>query len=564
MAVLLESGLEVALIVLFALALMPLLRKRSAAVRHWVLAAALVCAALAPAVHAIVPAWRLPIALPPPTLAADVSVPSSAGAITVRADRQQARPAVGVVQGIGQDTLLRIAATLWTIWILGAVFGVAVLLVGLAQLARLGRAARPLTRGPWVEPAREIGRSYGLSRPVRLLQSDHPTLLVTWGVLRPRILLPAGAGEWEQERVRLVLSHELAHVRRRDWLVQLAAELLRALYWFNPVLWIACRRLRAEGEQACDDAVLANGVEGSRYAAQLVQIARELHQRTWLPAPSIARTSNLERRIRAMLDARVNRRPISRQGCAAALLAVLAVAVPVTGIAVAQNVFATVTGSIVDVTEGAVPDVTLVLTNVATKARNEVRSDRTGRYEFVGLPAGEYLLEASAPGFAALHGRLTLDGQSVNRNLKLQVGSLQETISVRANPARPETQVPASPDFRALVEARRQRAAQRCNTRMEAGTPIGGDIRPPRKLYDMRPVYPASALSAGVEGSVVLEGVIGTDGTMEDVRVVSTPHPDLAAAAVDAVRQWQFDATLLNCVAIPVKLGITVDFARER
>ena len=48
---------------------------------------------------------------------------------------------------------------------------------------------------------------------------------------------------WSDERARVVLSHELAHIRRGDWIVQLSAELLRAIYWFNPLLWVACRRL---------------------------------------------------------------------------------------------------------------------------------------------------------------------------------------------------------------------------------------------------------------------------------------------------------------------------------
>ena len=80
----------------------------------------------------------------------------------------------------------------------------------------------------------------------------------------------------------------------------------------------------------------------------------------------------------------------------------------------------------------------------------------------------------------------------------------------------------------------------------------------------MRPYYPASALSAGASGTVVLEARIGTDGDVEDVKTISTPHPDLAASAVDAVRQWQFDSTFLNCVAIPVSMTVTANFELER
>ena len=91
-------------------------------------------------------------------------------------------------------------------------------------------------------------------------------MLVTWGLARPKVILPATADEWSDARARVVMSHELAHIRRGDWIVQLSAELLRAFYWFNPLLWVACRRLRLESEHACDDEVMSRGVEGTDYA----------------------------------------------------------------------------------------------------------------------------------------------------------------------------------------------------------------------------------------------------------------------------------------------------------
>ncbi len=108
-----------------------------------------------------------------------------------------------------------------------------------------------------------------------------------------------------------MLRHELAHIRRGDWIVQIAGELLRTAYWFNPLLWIACARLRQESEQACDDEVLTSGVAGPDYATHLVELARLLKAEAAprLPAPAIARSSSLERRVRAMLDARLTRTP---------------------------------------------------------------------------------------------------------------------------------------------------------------------------------------------------------------------------------------------------------------
>jgi protein TonB len=97
---------------------------------------------------------------------------------------------------------------------------------------------------------------------------------------------------------------------------------------------------------------------------------------------------------------------------------------------------------------------------------------------------------------------------------------------------------------------------------------IGGCIKPPTKVVDVRPIFPAALAAAGVEGEVVLNGRIGIDGYMSDIRVndtasaasSGTPHPDLVAAALEAVRQWEFNPTLLNGVPVEAAVTITVRF----
>jgi TonB family protein len=255
-----------------------------------------------------------------------------------------------------------------------------------------------------------------------------------------------------------------------------------------------------------------------------------------------------------MLDRGVNRRPMSRAGSLITLVAVLAIVIPVSAVAVAQ-VFGTVAGSIVDPMNAALPDVTLVLTNSQTRSKHEVRSDRSGRYEFVGLVPGDYVLEAKLPGFAVLRGRVTVTGQSVQQDLKLEIGSLQETISVQASRSGSD-----GPSRATSGKPLARKTAPKYGNAAQSGTPIGGNLRPPVKLYDVRPIYPAAAVSAGKEGTVTLQARIGADGTVEDVQVVSTPDSELASAASDAVREWIFDSTYLNCVAVPVNMTVTVDF----
>ena len=106
----------------------------------------------------------------------------------------------------------------------------------------------------------------GLTCPVRVLESKRVGSPMTWGSLRPIVLMPADAEEWPMERRRIVLLHELVHILRGDWLLLLAAQLACALHWFNPLVWIARQRLAVERELACDEDVLGMGTRPSDYA----------------------------------------------------------------------------------------------------------------------------------------------------------------------------------------------------------------------------------------------------------------------------------------------------------
>jgi len=136
-----------------------------------------------------------------------------------------------------------------------------------------------------------------------------------------------------------VLAHELAHVRQQDGALQIAGELLRALHWFNPLVWLACHRLRQESEYAADDAVLNAGTDASDYASQLLAVARHARglNRAWVAAPGIAHPSTLERRITAMLNPRRNRGPLTRRTVAATSLAAVIVVIPLAACSVART-----------------------------------------------------------------------------------------------------------------------------------------------------------------------------------------------------------------------------------
>ena len=543
-ALLLESALRVSLVTAIALLALAILRTRSAALRHWVLASAIVCGLALPMVQPLVPSWEVPVRLAAPVERAPAPAPALPAATTATgsAAREPGKPF---------DPASVTAALGW-LWLAGTAFFAALLVTGLGRLVWLASRARPVENAAWQAQLDDLSQRYGLTHPVRLLQSDRPALLVTWGLRSPKILLPVAATAWSAERIRVVLAHELAHVVRNDWLTQIAADVLRALYWFNPLVWLAGRRLREESERACDDAVLESGVDATSYATHLLDVAKgfSTHRRAWSPAPAIASPSHLERRVRAMLNARLNRRPLTP--LARLIIAIAAVGATIPVAALAQASFSSFSGSVLDPMNGLLPKTTLVLTNTRTQAKYEVRADAAGRFEFVGLPPSDYVLEAVLPGFSTLRGNVTISGQDVSQEIRLHVGELEETITVTDG---------AAPNRRPEQDTTRKRPLPVCPDALAGG--IGGRIRPPHKVRDVRPIYPSGVSDAKAEEFVLLHAVIATDGSIKEVQVVPPAHPAFAAAAVEGVRQWEFDETLLNCAPTEVTMRVSVTFRKE-
>lgn len=142
-------------------------------------------------------------------------------------------------------------------------------------------------------------------------------------------------------------------------------------------------------------------------------------------------------------------------------------------------------------------------------------------------------------------------GQSLQMNVTLRVGSIQETITVIGGPDEP---VGTRPINRVMT-------APAPNRHPCPNPAAGGCIRPPVKLKDVRPVYPPALRDTGVQGTVLIEGQIGTDGRMKDMRVMSSPHPAFERSALDAVGEWEFTPTTLNDRVIETRINVSVSFA---
>jgi len=220
------------------------------------------------------------------------------------------------------------ARLLLIVWLAGALLVLATFVAGHVLLRLTLRAARTVRGGPWRDLALDAADRLRLSLPFALLESDAVRVPMACGTLRPRVLLPASAESWSDDRKRAVLLHELAHIERHDCLTHALAQLACAALWFHPGVWWAAARMRVERERACDDRVLASATSASDYAHHLLEIVRSLgaSRLAGLGAVAFARPSSFEGRLVAVLDPRRDRRRVGvRLALPAAALALAAV-----------------------------------------------------------------------------------------------------------------------------------------------------------------------------------------------------------------------------------------------
>jgi TonB family protein len=151
---------------------------------------------------------------------------------------------------------------------------------------------------------------------------------MTWGAIRPVILLPTYVDGWPEEQRDVVIQHERAHIERRDWLWQGFAQVITAVFWFHPLVWLAASQMRQEAEHAADDATLATGVQAPDYADRLMAVARQIQGSTPEAAVAMVRRPALTSRIAAILDTARTRSVTSAGAQIGVLLAAVALLVP--------------------------------------------------------------------------------------------------------------------------------------------------------------------------------------------------------------------------------------------
>lgn len=234
-----------------------------------------------------------------------------------------------------QQTIAQIGWT-WpkivlSIWFTGVAVNLLLIAVGLLRLIHLSRTSRPIGDSALTELLATLRHRIGIRRTVTLVQHRRWSTPATWGLVRPRILVPDDFETWSAERQHAVLAHELAHIQRGDHFFQLLSRFACSLYWFNPLIWFAAKQLSRERELACDDVVLRLGERPSDYAEHLLQVALQTRRESALVTGmviSIVRRPEISHRVSAILDETRRRDPITRWACLSGALVCVLVVVP--------------------------------------------------------------------------------------------------------------------------------------------------------------------------------------------------------------------------------------------
>lgn len=342
------------IIAAIACAFLALARRARPATRHMVAIASLIAVAVLPIASALLPTLSLPV-LPAPAQPAVVATPPASRAVPFAIDAPTPAPAPAAVPTPAAPAAIVVparpaqresGATIGSIFretvrttIRSMDLGTVVLLswftvtatlllwtlMGAIGARRLSRRTLAVDNDMFTIESKRACRVLGLTRTVDVGVSPDVEIPMVVGALNPRIVVPASAAAWPPERLRVVLLHELAHVRRNDVRWMLVARVVTSVFWFHPLVWVLSQHARRDAERACDEIVLSNGVRGSDYAEHLVAIARTAMTRDPMAdsALAFASRSTLEQRVVAILATRVTCTSASRRARIGALTASL-------------------------------------------------------------------------------------------------------------------------------------------------------------------------------------------------------------------------------------------------
>ena len=330
MHVLLGIAFKSVLIAGLTLGLLQLMRQRSAAERSWIAHIGLIALVLLAFAPLVLPNWTVET----PAMFSQAPATATVAPVPTTTPAPIATPAVAQAVPASRFQLSP-AATTMALYALPAAILLFITALALARLIALRARADVLVDGHWLSALARAQRRMGFKHGTALLTSDELASPISWGLMRPVILLNTRAVEASGE-AEAIIAHELAHVARMDWIKLLLARVATALFWFNPLVWILAREAHQLREETADDAVLAADITDTDYAQLLVGVARHECPGLLLGAHGVAPSqSSLARRVARVLDGKSVRGPAARSFALGVFVGAVLVAAPLAALTLA-------------------------------------------------------------------------------------------------------------------------------------------------------------------------------------------------------------------------------------
>jgi TonB family protein len=431
---------------------------------------------------------------------------------------------------------------------------------GLVRLRRLRRGS-----GEPADGFDDLRQAVGVG-DVPILWSPDAAHPVTFGVLRPIVLLPSTVRTADRAAQRAVVAHELHHVKRRDWLATVAEEIVRAVFWFHPAMWWLISRTQLAREAVVDELAILTTNERRAYLDTLLAFADD----SGLQPSSTAFSARRHLFHRVMLLAKEGSMSSIRLAAASCVVAV-GLGASSWGAVRAFPLHQAAQKPAAPPRDARTPaDYHRLAVELWEKANQDTTLTQEEKLETVlkGIAAEDRGLAINpdyVPAltyknlFLRMQADLTPD-QDARDRLFRQANELREKAIAlggldRLAPPPPPPPPPPQAEMSFMPESFERHLNDLNPIR------IGGNIRQPAKISDVKPIYPPLALKANVRGTVLIEALIDRDGAVADARILRS-IPLLDQAALDAVQQWRFTPTLLNGEPQAVVMTVAVNFAQ--
>ncbi len=518
--------------------------RNSAASRHFLIALAILSTLILPLSSRLLPTLDIEVSVTQTTLPDIIQPPFLQEQTGLLSDSGEPAPSTSWV------SLQEMYISLLSLYALVAMGLIARLIVANLRMWLGVKLCQPVEQRYWQEALRRYRQDMGIGRSIRIRHSRWIQSPSTWGAIQPVILLPTSALHWPDHLIQSTLLHELAHIKRQDWLVQQLTRCICALYWVNPMAWRAHKLLCSSAEVACDDMALHHGVKKTRYADDLVNVATQVlkqhHTGAAVGMAASDQCSELSVRVRAILNPEGQHTPMTKASAGLILLLTLCLFMPLASLranliervdyvmdydldALSIDPFASSepvlpTPTLAPPVE-AEPEHTVNVSPVVTEQEQTV----------FDLDEAKKLIDAE---------RLALEASAKEKLVSLAKLELQENLPISA------------PVFeQALAIESRAPDISTDSPRVKITNPANriniAAIEAPSPKNFVLPKYPRKAQNRGIEGKVIVEYSLDSHGNVVDARVVSaSPKKVFDRQVLKAIKQSTFNPRKVGGLAV--------------